>query len=166
MRADGLDDLTEQPPAPGLRLPYGGMVFTIGYEGRSLGDLLYVLKANRVQVLLDVRENAVSRKPGFAKSALDQALEAEGIRYQHEPLLGNPKENRDGFRNGNRSAARRRYLEHLNNGSRDAYEAFVELAMGNRVALLCFERREKECHRGCIVELAQAENPALPVSRL
>src|SRR5437016_6292051 len=139
MHADSLDGLNEQPPAHGLRLPCGGMVFTIGYEGRSLGDLVYVLKAHRVQVVLDVRENAVSRKPGFAKSALGRALEAEGIHYRHEPLLGNPRENRDGFRKGDRLTARRRYLEHLNNGSRDAYEAFVELAMGNRVALLCFE---------------------------
>jgi uncharacterized protein (DUF488 family) len=105
------------------------MVFTIGYEGRSLQDILRLLKSHHIQVLLDVGENAVSRKPGFGCGPLARAVEAEGIRYLHEPLLGNPQNNRDGFRTGSQLGARRRYLEHLNNGSRDAFEAFVELAM-------------------------------------
>ncbi len=143
-----------------LRRPQGGSMFTIGYEGRSIDDLLVVLATHRVSVLVDVRENAVSRKAGFSKRSLEAALEAEGIVYRHEPLLGNPRENREPFRQGV-AKARSRYTKHLNNGSRKAFDAVVETAMTERVALLCFEREESDCHRGCIVEQAQSEIPAL-----
>jgi len=142
------------------------MVLSIGYEGRSLADFVDTLTFNRVHVLVDVRENAVSRKPGFSKRRLADALEEVGIEYRHEPLLGNPKENRDAFRNGKLAAGKRRYLGYLNNGSRAAYDAVVELASSKRVALLCYERDEAHCHRSCIVEQAQNENPALSVARL
>jgi uncharacterized protein (DUF488 family) len=149
-----------------IRAPHGGMVFTIGYEGRSLDDLLQALTINHVHLLVDVRENAVSRRPGFSKRRLSEALAIAGIEYRHEPLLGNPRENRDSFRNGNAAAGRRRYLRHLNNGARDTYDAIISLATRERIALLCFERDEARCHRHCIVRQAEQENPALPVARL
>ncbi|WTY53947.1 DUF488 domain-containing protein [Micromonospora sp. NBC_01412] len=39
----------------------------------------------------------ISRKRGFSKSALSQALATQGIVYEHRRELGNPKENRPGF---------------------------------------------------------------------
>ena len=147
------------------RVPTGA-VFTIGYEGRTLDELVHRLRSNRVQVLVDVRENAVSRKPGFGKRQLSGALESSGIEYLHEPRLGNPRDNRDAFRNGSLATGKRRYMKHLNNGSRAAFDEVVQLALTKRVALLCFERAQVECHRSCIVEQAQTENPALSVTQL
>jgi uncharacterized protein (DUF488 family) len=147
------------------RLPKGAL-FTIGYEGRSVDDLVSSLRRNRVAILVDVRENAISRKAGFGKRQLAEAIERAGIEYRHEPLLGNPKANREGFRSGALAAAKRRYLKHLNNGSRSAFEELLELAMASRVALLCFERDEVQCHRACLVEQAQIEQPALSATRL
>lgn len=71
---------------------------------------------NRVDVLVDVRLNPISRKKGFSKSSLQQALGAARIEYRHERQLGNPKSNRDPFRRGLKSA-RARYLRHLRNGA-------------------------------------------------
>ena len=138
---------------------------TIGYEGRSLDEILQVLTASRIEVLVDVRENAVSRKPGLSKRRLAEAVELEGIEYRHEPLLGNPKANRDAFRRGERRA-RVRYLAYLNNGSRAAYDSVIELTKKRRVALLCFEREHATCHRACIAEQAVAENPTLKIEEL
>jgi uncharacterized protein (DUF488 family) len=148
------------------RVPHGGQFLTVGYEGRTLDELVKLLVSKRVQVLVDVRENAVSRKPGFSKRRLAEALEGAGIDYRHEARLGNPKDNRDAFRNGHVALGKRRYLAHLDNGSRVAFDEIVELAMTRRVALLCFEHDEVRCHRACIVEKAQEEIPALSVSRL
>jgi uncharacterized protein (DUF488 family) len=148
------------------RIPRGGQFLSVGYEGRALDDFVRLLEEHRVEVLVDVRENAISRKPGFSKRRLSEALDDAGIDYQHQPRLGNPKENRAAFRNGHLSTGKRRFLAHLNNGSRDAFDAVVEMAMTKRVALLCFERDHDHCHRACIVEQAQAEFPALSVSRL
>lgn len=144
-----------------LRRPHGGSFLTLGYEGRTLEELLHVLRAHKVDVLVDVRQNAVSRKQGFSKRSLSEALEGTGIEYCHEPLLGNPQSNREPFRQGS-VRARRLYMEHLNNGSRAAFDTVVELAMRQRVALLCFERDEAACHRRCIIEQEQEEYPALP----
>lgn len=149
-----------------LRLPKGGAVFSVGYEGRTIDELVHLLSKSRVCVLVDVRENAVSRRPGFSKSRLSAALQEAGIRYRHEPLLGNPKENRQWFQSDRVETGRRRYFRHLNNGSRAAFDALVDEAMTTRVAVLCVEKDEARCHRGCITSLAQSENPALSVTRL
>jgi hypothetical protein len=46
------------------------------------------------------------------------------------PLLGNPKANREGFRNGALTAARKRYFKHLNNGSRAAFDEHSHRQLG------------------------------------
>lgn len=130
------------------------VIVSIGYEGRSVEDVVSLLAANEVSVLVDVRLNAVSRKKGFSKTALSNALGEAGIEYRHERALGNPKENREPFRNGDESA-RETYSRILANGSRDSYESVIALAREQRVALLCFERAHETCHRSCITDMAE-----------
>ena len=59
----------------------------IGYEGLPLHSLVEQLQADGVEVVVDVRLNAISRKVGYSKRALAAALEAAGIRYVHDCLL-------------------------------------------------------------------------------
>ncbi|MFL4993855.1 MAG: DUF488 family protein, partial [Microvirga sp.] len=49
-------------------------VFTIGYEGADVDRFLTTLKDAGVGALADVRAVALSRKRGFSKSALRDAL--------------------------------------------------------------------------------------------
>ena len=144
---------------------HSGALLSIGYEGRSLGDVVDVLVEHNVDVLVDVRLNAISRKPGLSKTALSQALAIAGIEYLHERALGNPKDNRDDFRQGRR-AARDRYLRSLSNGGRSAFFDTVELARTRRVALFCYEKSHLECHRSCIAERAMQEVPSMQVVEL
>jgi hypothetical protein len=44
-------------------------LMTIGYEGMTQKDFPGVLQRCRVTTLVDVRELAISRKPGFSKAA-------------------------------------------------------------------------------------------------
>ncbi len=60
-------------------------VFTIGYEGTDVDQIVAILRAVGVNVLADVRAVAVSRKRGFSKNALRSRLEAEGIAYTKGP---------------------------------------------------------------------------------
>ena len=71
---------------------------SVGYEGRTVEDLVQRLLAENVQVLVDVRLTPLSRKPGLSKTRLARALKAVGISYVHHRALGNPKDNRAGFR--------------------------------------------------------------------
>ena len=138
-----------------------GILYNVGYEGRSAEQLLDLLELSQVEVLIDVRLNPLSRKPGLSKTRLAEALAAKGIEYVHEPLLGNPKENRDGFSNGHLAQAKAIFAARLSNGSREAFLRLVERARGERVAMLCVESGPERCHRQVIAEAVQDEAPDL-----
>ena len=138
-------------------------IVSIGYEGRTLEDFISTLRAERVAVLIDVRLNAISRKPGFSKTALTSATLAAGIEYRHEPLLGNPKSNRDDYRAGYKRA-RTRYRKLLANESTAAVDRLVALATKQRVAVLCVERDHTICHRDELIRVAFERAPKLKVT--
>jgi uncharacterized protein (DUF488 family) len=69
-------------------------LFTIGYEGKTLDEYLEQLQKAGVKLLCDVRRNPLSRKRGFSKDALREALELQGIKYRHFPTLGIPSAER------------------------------------------------------------------------
>jgi uncharacterized protein (DUF488 family) len=140
-------------------------IVTIGYEGRELDDFVSTLRAHDVDVLVDVRLNAMSRRRGFSKRALAAAVLAADIDYVHEPLLGNPVDNREGYRAGHKRA-RDRYRARLTNGSSDAVDRLVDLAMKNRVAVLCVELDHTTCHREELVKVAGERAPKLKVEHL
>ena len=142
-----------------------GTIVSTGYEGRSIEDFVRVMKRHRVELVVDVRLNAVSRKRGFSKTALTAALAAAGIGYRHETVLGNPPENRDAFRAG-WPAARDHYRRHLDNGAAPRVQAIIDLVAHTRIALLCFEREHTECHRSCITDRIKGEYSTVAVVKV
>lgn len=126
-----------------------------GYEGLDLDAFLTRLVEQRVDVLVDVRLTPISRKRGFSKTALKDAVTAAGIDYLHLRDLGNPKSNRGGF-GGDRQEladARDRYAALLTHESAEtALERLVELSRSHRVALMCFEADEGRCHRDVVLQ--------------
>lgn len=137
-------------------------VISIGYEQREPSEVIELLRSFRVDVLVDVRLNAISRKPGFSKSALGAALQQAGISYRHERTLGNPKENRDALRSGD-PEARHAFLSHLRQEGAAELEAIRELAEGSTIALLCYERDHGSCHRASIIDEVWSEDPSVSV---
>jgi uncharacterized protein (DUF488 family) len=124
--------------------------FTIGYQHHSVASLIRSLSENRVEVLVDVRQNPHSRKAGFSKMRLGNAITGEGIAYLHSPDLGTPPQIRTIYkRSGSVSEALAEYDRHisLNIG---AIQALADLAKGKRVCLLCLEKDHNLCHRGII----------------
>lgn len=139
---------------------------SIGYEGRSVDDLVNSLLKQDVQVLVDVRLNPISRKPGLSKTALSTALNEAGITYIHHRELGNPKDNRDDFRRGTpESHARFRALLGEERGAA-ALRHVSELLEDSVVALLCFERDHSECHRTLVVDAIAQQDPGLSVAHV
>ena len=127
------------------------IVISIGYEGKSVEELIVVLSEQRVDVLVDVRENPISRKPGLSKRRLSELLRREGIEYVHERSLGNPRANRDAFRAGD-ADARHIFRQHLSNGASEALKSVQSLAVEGRIALLCYEQHNEQCHRSIIID--------------
>ncbi|OBJ34103.1 DUF488 family protein [Mycolicibacter heraklionensis] len=136
-----------------------GTLVSIGYEGKTMGDLVAQLLEQDVHVLVDVRLTPLSRKPGLSKTKLSEALAAVGIGYVHHRALGNPKDNRAGFRAGE-PESRARYHDVLNTAAAsDALAHVCELLDGGVVALLCFEHDHAECHRDIVVHQLMKARP-------
>jgi uncharacterized protein (DUF488 family) len=128
---------------------------TIGYEGASVAEFIAALKAAGTTLLLDVRELPISRKPGFAKAALRDALAEAGIEYRHERALGSPKDVRHRLRADGDVA---RYWRDFNAHLATQQGLLDELAatLSGSVALLCYERDPAQCHRSAVAaELAR-----------
>jgi uncharacterized protein (DUF488 family) len=129
------------------------MLTTIGYERASLSDFIATLELCDIDVLVDVRDRAQSRRPGFSKAALSAALNAVGISYVHMRELGDPKEGRDAARSGDFD--RFRAIFHSVMETDEAKNAIAELevlAKRNRICLMCFERDQATCHRKIVAD--------------
>lgn len=142
------------------------MLVSVGYQGRDLDEFVELLGAQGVRELIDVRFRASSRKPGFSKTKLSEALEQAGSAYTHLPALGNPPDNRDPFRDGV-PAAVARYRTILDGDAADALDDLVERAStAGPVAMLCVCRDHDLCHRRVIAEVAQELDPTLALLRV
>ena len=129
------------------------MLTTIGYEGASADDFVGTLKLVDVQIVVDIRDRAQSRRPGFSKSALREKLEQSGIRYLHLRELGDPKEGREAARSGDMAKFRKVYAAVLaTEDASGALNQIAELAKRMNVCLLCYERDHHECHRKIVAD--------------
>jgi uncharacterized protein (DUF488 family) len=136
-------------------------VFTIGYEAATMERFLAALRDARVELLIDVRAVAMSRRPGFAKTALAANLTEAGIEYLHLRGLGTPADGRAAARAGKHDVMRRIFLEHLQTRAAEAgLETLAEIVRsGRRVCLMCFEARPEHCHRTLVAAALDAIEP-------
>jgi uncharacterized protein (DUF488 family) len=127
-------------------------LFTIGYEGATVGEFVAALQAAGVERVIDVRAIPNSRRPGFSKTPLRNALAETGIDYVHLRALGTPADGRAAAR-----AGRHEELERIYAGQLELPEAIAEgaqmvgLAEEKPSALLCFERDPAACHRSLLL---------------
>lgn len=131
---------------PQSRLGDEQLLFTVGYQGRSLDGFVELLHEEGIEQLVDVRDNPWSRKPGFTGSALADALEDAGIAYEHLGDLGTPKRIREALSEGEIEDFQTAYTEHLD-GQDEALERLVALADARPTAIMCMERDVEDCHR-------------------
>ena len=154
--ASGTDG--KQPPvgdhdrsgvAEGNGTPGGGLLATIGYEGRSYEAYFNQLLGLGISRLCDVRQNPLSRKWGFSKRLLSQGCEELGIRYEPFPQLGIESKHRASL--GDRAAYNRLFARYEATTLPRCRDAVGRIAgwvdAGERVAITCYERDSRDCHR-------------------
>lgn len=150
-RAAGPRRTPSQQRLPGAR-EARPVLWTIGYEGRTVDDLIATLRGAGVRHLVDVRELPMSRRAGFGKSALSAAVEAAGLRYTGLRELGAPREVRHRVRDdGDWAAFSAEYLAHLDTQG-EPLARLAALAKAEPAAVLCYERSAKDCHRGLLAQ--------------
>jgi uncharacterized protein (DUF488 family) len=126
---------------------------TIGYESAPQAKVIETLKAAGVEVLIDVRAVAASRRAGFSKGLLSSSLEDAGIAYVHLRELGTPKEGRMAARRGRTAEMREIFEAHMAEPAAQLQLAqAIEIARGRKAALLCYEADHRGCHRSIVVE--------------
>lgn len=127
------------------------MLFTIGYEGKSLEAFINILIQNDIRLLCDVRKNPLSRKFGFSKSKLEHVLETIGIKYIHIPEVGIESDKRTSLTS---RAAYDALFADYENSLPQITEHLERIALlcknYQRVALMCYEEDPQICHRHII----------------
>jgi len=128
-------------------------IFTIGYEGATVAEFISALQNAGVERVIDVRALPNSRRPGFSKTPLRNALAEAGIDYVHLRALGTPAEGRAAARAGRIEDLQRIYAGQLELPEAMAAGAqMVELAKEKPSALLCYEREPSGCHRSLLLQ--------------
>jgi len=128
-------------------------LFTIGYEQVKPAAVLDELKRAKIELLIDTRAVAASRRPGFSKRQLAASLDDVGIAYLHLQKLGTPAEGRAAARSGDTDSLWRIYEKHIKKAEpqEELGELVTLIKSGKRIALLCYCRDPKTCHRSRIV---------------
>jgi len=101
------------------------LIYTIGYEQRTVPQLIETLKQHGVQYLIDVRSRPYGRKREFNKNALAPELENNRIHYLWM-----------GDRLGGFGTIRERDILCLSSWQK-----------GKTVCLMCMEADHTQCHR-------------------
>jgi uncharacterized protein (DUF488 family) len=126
---------------------------TVGYETDTQSGMIARLKAADVEMVVDVRAVASSRKAGFSKTLLANSLKAQGVDYLHLRDLGTPKPGRDAARAGRIAEMREIFESHLEEPAAVlALAQATALAKTKRIALLCYEDDPNCCHRRIVAD--------------
>lgn len=140
-------------------------IATIGYEGATIASFQEALRGASIDLLVDVRALASSRRPGFAKTRLAANAKEAGAEYLHLRALGTPADGRAAARAGRHAEMHRIFRQQL--ATPEAQEQLALVAdlvrQGRRVCLLCFEAKPEHCHRSIVADALARIVPATVV---
>ena len=123
------------------------VVLSVGYERRSVDELIELLSGHDVILLLDVREAPFSRRTEFRKNVLAARLSEAGIAYQHLQAAGNPHRKKK----VNIRECLSLYENYLRSNPNVVDLVVAQLGSGP-VAMLCYERQHADCHRSILLD--------------
>lgn len=130
-------------------------VLTLGHSTRPIEGFVELLRAHGVTHLIDVRTVPRSRhNPQFNAETLPGTLAAVNIGYAHAPGLGGFRRTTPDSPNaGWRNQSFRGYADYMQTADfEENLAGLIELARGDRVALMCAEAVPWRCHRSLIAD--------------
>jgi uncharacterized protein (DUF488 family) len=130
-------------------------VLTIGHSTRTWKVFLDLLRAYRVERVIDVRSIPRSRhNPQFDQKILRTKLRAARIGYVHLRKLGGLRHaRRDSSNMGWRNSSFRGFADYMQTSEFDVgLQRLIKLARRKRSALMCAEAVPWRCHRSLIAD--------------
>jgi uncharacterized protein (DUF488 family) len=130
-------------------------ILTIGHSTRPIEEFIELLRAHAVTCLVDVRTVPRSRhNPLYNRDELALSLKPAGITYLHCPALGGlRKTSTKSINTGWRNTSFRGYADYMQTEEfRCAVDHLIELAVHDRLALMCAEAVPWRCHRSLIAD--------------
>ena len=131
-------------------------MWTVGHSTRTADQFVEALTAFDVELVIDVRRFAGSRRlPQFGASSLEARLGESGIFYHAIPELGGRRRPGSTSRNvGWRHPAFRAYADHMESEEfAVGLDRLMVAAGGLRSAVMCAELLWWRCHRRIIADV-------------
>jgi len=156
--------ITQPSKASSLKAKFlSDKIYTIGYQGKNLDFLIEILKKNKINLLIDIRDSGKSsNKPEFNSEILKREFNKINIKYTHKPELGIIYQVRAPYIEGyiDDNAFRGWYNWHLDNIGFNV-EDFIEFLKNNgNSCLMCMEGNAKpnknqkhHCHRDFLADI-------------
>jgi uncharacterized protein (DUF488 family) len=131
------------------------VILTIGHSTRTWEEFLVLLRAHRVERVIDVRSIPRSRhNPQFNREILSKKLRAARIGYVHLRKLGGLRRaRRDSLNMGWRNSSFRGYADYMQTREFEAgLDRLMKLAGQKRGVMMCAEAVPWRCHRSLIAD--------------
>lgn len=142
------------------------VLYTAGYEGSTIEKFVGTMRRAGVVRVIDVRRTPLSRKKGFSKTALKEALTAEGLEYVHFRELGCPQYIRDRYKvDKDWNWYQIHFYLYLDDVAKELQELSGLIESGSS-CLLCFEENPLLCHRSLIATRLRLLNEELCIRHL
>jgi len=132
-------------------MPEELLIYTIGHSDHDTGEFIALLRQHSITLVVDVRSRPYSRwAHQFNRETLARDLEEAGIAYRFmgdvlggrpaDPTLYDPERERPDYRRVAQSITYQAGIDRL-----------LDLARGERVAVMCSEGDHRRCHRHLLI---------------
>jgi len=130
-------------------------ILTIGHSMRTIEEFTDLLRAQGVQLIVDIRTIPRSRRnPQFNEDTLAVSLEESGVDYVRLKELGGLRRPRKDSRNmGWRNESFRGFADFMQTPDFEAgIKELIRLARDRAVAIMCAEALPWRCHRSLVAD--------------
>lgn len=128
------------------------IVFTLGYEGKTIDEYIRLLIEYNIYAVIDVRKNPLSMKFDFSKTKFAAYLRKLDIEYFHLPELGIPSDYRKNLNSEEDYHNLFKYYKNYILPTNEHMISQIDIIRRKfkRIALTCFEKNPYYCHRKLI----------------
>lgn len=139
-------------------------IYTIGHSTRTIEDFVTLIKAFEIEIVVDVRTMAGSRRnPQYNEDALEACLRDNAISYVHLKGLGGLRRtSKESINTAWNNLSFRGYADYMQTPEfADSLEQLITIAEKKRPVIMCAEAVPWRCHRSLIGDALVVRNIAV-----